>query len=107
VSSADISGPDELSKKYTCTAIITVKPKGSSNNVEDAVVFISWEAPGNRPLFPYNTTAVTATNGVATSVSRKLKSVDQGCSFTVRRVVAAGYLPLNMDTPITRTSVAP
>jgi hypothetical protein len=50
------------------------------------------------PQFTYSTT-VTATNGVAKSVSRGIRASSRGCAYTVRRVTAAGYSPLTTRVP--------
>lgn len=93
VSPAVITGSTKDGNKFTCTAIITIKPAGSSSGVAGATVFITWESADQTAAFPYDTTAVTAANGVATSVSKKMNS-NMGCTFTVKLVTAAGYLPL-------------
>jgi hypothetical protein len=102
LSSADIDGPnEEVNKKFTCTATVAIKPVGSSSNVSGATVFITWKAADDTAAFPYDTKVKTADNGVATSVSKFMKN-NAGCTFTVTRVTAAGYLML--DTLVTKTA---
>jgi hypothetical protein len=102
VASALLDGPTTKDdKKYTCTATVTIKPAGSTSNVSGATVYITWASVEQNSGFPYDTTAVTAANGVATSVSKKM-TTNNGCSFTVKLVTAAGYLPL--VTQVTRSA---
>jgi archaellin len=94
VASAVIAGPTRAGPNVTCNAKVVVKTAVGSSNIIGAKVVISWTTLDTPPQFAYNTTVAVAATGAATSVSRRMTS-GRGCSFSIGRVTAAGYRPLN------------
>jgi hypothetical protein len=77
-----------------------IKRVDNNSNVDGARVLITWTTLDAVPQFTYNTTVIAA-SGVARSVSRWMTDDSLGCSYTIRRVTAAGYRPRN--APILRS----
>jgi hypothetical protein len=103
VASAAIAVPTpdgERGDGFICTATITIKRVDNNSNVDGARVLITWTTLDAEPQFRYNTTVIAA-SGVATSVSEWITDDSLGCSYTIRRVTAAGYRP--RSAPILRS----